>query len=80
MKKVILIILTITSLTVSGQNHLFGVKGGVNITNDKFDDDPIHIETKNTISYIRGLTYEYLLNKHFSIGGRVIIRTAGMEC
>lgn len=77
MKKVILIILTITSLTVSGQNHLFGVKGGVNITNDKFNDDPIHIETNNTISYIRGLTYEYLLNKHFSLGAELLYEQRG---
>lgn len=77
MKKVILIILTITSLTVSGQNHLFGVKGGVNISNDKFNDDPIHFETKNTVSYIRGLTYEYLLNKHFSLGAELLYEQRG---
>ena len=77
MKKLFLIILTIASLTVAGQNHLIGVKGGVNITNVKYNDDPIHIETKNTVSYIRGLTYEYILNKHLSLGAELLYEQRG---
>lgn len=76
MKKLFLVILTITTLSVAGQNHLFGVKGGANITNDKFND-PLHFETKNNVSYIRGLTYEYLLNKHFSLGAELLYDKRG---
>lgn len=77
MKKLFLFIITIASITAAGQNHLIGVKGGVNITNVNFNDDPIPIETKNTISYIRGLTYEYFLSKHFSLGAELLYEHRG---
>jgi len=75
MKKIYLIILTITTLKVAGQNHLVGVKGGANRTN---------ISSSNFISQNNyrtglstGLTYEYLLKKHFSIGADLLYNQRG---
>jgi hypothetical protein len=62
-------------LKVAGQNHLIGVKGGVNSTN---------ITSSNFISQsdsrtgpTAGLTYEFLFKKHFSIGADLIYNQRG---
>lgn len=75
MKNLLLIILTISTLKVVGQNYLIGVKGGVNSTN---------ITSRNFLSqsYSRtgltgGLTYEFLFKKHFSIGADLIYNQRG---
>jgi len=66
MKHIFLIILTITTLKVAGQNHLIGVKGGANWTNITSSNFLNQNEYRTGLS--AGLTYEYLLKKHFSVG------------
>jgi len=65
-----LIILTITTFKVAGQNHLVGVKGGINrtnITSRNFTDQNDYITT-----LFAGLTYEYLFKKHLLVGADLI--------
>jgi hypothetical protein len=77
MKNLLLIILAITSLTVAGQKHLIGVKGGVNITNVSLPN--LSNDTKNRVSYIRGLTYEYLINSSFSLSADLLLDLRGFH-
>ena len=75
MKQIFLIILTITTLKVAGQNHLVGVKGGVNWTNITTSNFVNQHDFRTGIS--AGLTYEYLFKKHFSVGADLIYNQRG---
>ena len=64
MKNLFFLILTISTLKVAGQSNLFGVKGGVsstNITSSNFLG-----QTNSRTGLTVGLTYEFLIKKHFS--------------
>jgi hypothetical protein len=77
MKKLLIVILTVVTLSVAGQKHLIGVKGGVNITNVSLPN--LSNDTKNRVSYIRGLTYEYLLNNSFSLSADLLLDLRGFH-
>lgn len=75
MKNTLLIILTITSLKVIGQNHLVGIKAAGNRTN--ITSENFVSQHDNRLGLSGGLTYEYLLKKHFSIGTDVLYNQRG---
>ena len=75
MKHKLLIILTITTLKVVGQNQFVGVKGGVNMTN--ITSSNFLSKTESRIGLTAGLTYEYLFKKDFSIGADLIYNQRG---
>lgn len=78
MKKIFLVILTITSLSVAGQNYLIGWKGGANFTNVSYNNT-LSSSQNNRVSFVRGFTYEYLLNKHFSLGADLLYDQRGWK-
>lgn len=75
MKNTLLIILAISTLKVAGQNHFLGVKGGANSTNIT----SINFSSQNDArtGLTAGLTYEFLIKKHFSIGADLIYNQRG---
>jgi hypothetical protein len=75
MKNLLLIILTISTLKVVGQNHLIGVKGGVNSTNITSSNYLSQSDSRTGLT--AGLTYEFLFKKHFSIGADLIYNQRG---
>ena len=65
MRKILTALILISTVPVFGQNHLVGLKGGINWTN---------VNSSNFISnndyragFNGGLTYEYRLNSHFNL-------------
>ena len=77
MKRLFLIILTLTTLKVAGQNHLIGVRGGVNATN--VTSSNFISQRDSRIGLTAGLTYEFLLKKHFTIGADFIYNQRGFK-
>jgi len=75
MKNILLIILTIATLNVAGQNHFIGLKGGVNSTN--ITSSNFLSQTESRTGLTAGLTYEYLFKKHFSVGADLIYNQRG---
>ncbi len=75
MKNIFLFILTISTLKVAGQNHFIGVKGGANSTN--ITSSNFLSQTDSRTGLAAGLTYEFLINKHFSIGSDLIYNQRG---
>lgn len=75
MKNIFLFILTISALKVAGQNHLIGVKGGVNSTN--ITSSNFLSQNNSRTGLTAGLTYEFLIKKHFSIGADLIYNQRG---
>jgi len=74
-KNIILFILTISTLKVAGQNHFLGVKGGANSTN--ITSSNFFSQNDSRTGLTVGLTYECLINKHFSIGADLIYNQRG---
>lgn len=74
MKNIVLLILTITTLKVAGQNHFVGLKGGANLTNISSTFVSQH---DNRTGIYTGLTYDYLLKKHFSVSADLIYNQRG---
>jgi len=74
MKTILIIILALTTLKGAAQNHLIGVKSGANRTNviSDFSD-----QTDHRLGVSGGITYEYFLNKRFSIGADLIYNQRG---
>jgi hypothetical protein len=77
MKRILLIILTITTLKVAGQSQFIGVIGGVNLTNTTSDFFLNQPDSRTGLT--AGLTYEYLLKKHFSVGADLIYNQRGFS-
>lgn len=75
MKNILLIILTIATLKVAGQNHFIGLKGGVNSTN--ITSSNFLSQTDSRTGLTAGLTYEYFFKKHFSVGADLIYNQRG---
>jgi len=72
MRTISLLFLTITTITVSGQNHLLGVKGGVNWANIAADKSSnIRSDYSYKAGLAIGLTYDFLFKKHFSTGADI---------
>ena len=75
MKKIIILLLTLTAINVAGQNNLIGIKGGINWTNISLSPPSDIINCRTGLN--SGLTYEYLLNTHFSLGADLIYNQRG---
>lgn len=75
MKFILISILTISILKVAGQNHLIGVKGGFNSTN--ITSSNFLSQSLSRTGLTAGLTYEFLIKKHFSIGADFIYNQCG---
>jgi hypothetical protein len=76
MKNIFIIILTISTLKVAGQNHLIGVKVGANSTN--ITSTNFISETDSRSGLAAGLSYEFLIKRHFSIGADFIYNQRGV--
>lgn len=74
MRRVLLLILMISTGYVFGQNHLVGIKSGINVTN-------VHSnymsEQQFRPGFVGGITYEYQLSKKFNIGLDLIYAQTG---
>lgn len=77
MKNIFLIILTVTTLKVAGQNHLVGIKGGGNWTNITSSNFVTQLDYRTGLS--AGLIYEYLFKKHFSVGADLVYNQRGFK-
>jgi hypothetical protein len=75
MRNLLLIILTISTLKVAGQNHLIGVKGGANSTNITSSNFLSKSDSRTGLT--AGLTYEFLFKNHYSIGADLIYNQRG---
>ena len=77
MKKIFLLFLILTAITVNGQNHFLGVKSGVNYTNITAKD---FIDDRNFRTGLNiGITYDYFFKRHFSIGADVVYNQRGFR-
>lgn len=56
----------ISTIPVFGQNHLIGLKGGINWTN--VNSSNFISNNDNRTGFNGGLTYEYRFNNHFNLG------------
>ena len=65
MKKIILSIVTITSLNAFSQDFSFGAKAGANMNLDKFDEE-------NSIGFYAGGLAEYHLNQKMSVQAELL--------
>lgn len=77
MKIFITIILSIVSLNVLGQNHLFGLKGGLNLTN--ISSSNFMNDTDSRTGFSGGLSYEYILDNRVSFGADIIFNQRGFS-
>jgi hypothetical protein len=65
MKKFLLLLLTITTLTVNGQYSLLGLKGGGKLSNTT---SSIFKDHNNRTGIVIGLTFDYIIKNNFSAG------------
>lgn len=66
MRKIIAILILISTITASGQNHFIGVKSGINWTSVN-SDYSLNNSNKRT-GFSGGLTYQFKINNSFSLG------------
>ncbi len=66
MRKLIIVLILISTIPVFGQNHLIGLKGGINWTN--VNSSNFISNNDNRTGFNGGLTYEYRFNNHFNLG------------
>lgn len=74
MKRIFLVLLALTAITVNAQNHLIGMKGGVNCSN--ISNSP-RVDFNFKIGFAGGLTYDFLFKKYFSTGIDLIYEQDG---
>lgn len=78
MKRVIIIIIiTIISVSVNGQNHFLGIKGGVNWANISESDFIDNTDYRTGLAV--GVTYDYNFKKYFSTGIDIIYDQRGFR-
>ncbi len=66
MRKLITVLILISTIPVLGQNHILGLRSGISTTNVNSSN---YITGDNDrIGFVGGLTYEYQLNNRFNIG------------
>jgi hypothetical protein len=73
MKTPILIMLALISIQAGGQNHFIGIKGGSSWTNNTTNHFTQYASYTNPdkkfrVGFSGGITYDYILNKNFSLG------------
>jgi len=77
MRKILLLFLTAITITVNGQNHLLGVKGGANWTNVTASNFLNDKDFRTGLAI--GLTYDFLFKKYFSAGADIIYNQRGLR-
>ena len=75
MKNIFLLFLTLTTISVYGQNHFLGVKGGANWTEVTANNFPKDRNYRTGLAI--GITYDYLFKKHFSASADIIYNQRG---
>ncbi len=78
MKKIVLFLFITNFSTLYAQQHLIGIKGGINWANINLPttlSDLVLHESKT--GFIGGLTYEYLFKKYFSLSADVLYAQYG---
>ena len=76
MKNIILAItLTLATLTVAGQNHSVGIKGGASWSNVSSKNFPRQNDSRQGIT--GGFTYEYIFPKRVTVGADLIYSQRG---
>jgi hypothetical protein len=72
--KIMRIIITVLTIVISiptfGQNHFFGLKGGINWTN--VNSSNFISGNDNRTGFNGGLTYQYFLNERFNLGTELL--------
>lgn len=66
MRKILIVIISLSSLPVFGQNHFVGLKNGINWAN--VNSSNFLNDNDNRRGYTGGLTYQYSLNEKFNLG------------
>jgi hypothetical protein len=66
MKKIFIALFLISSIPLFGQNHVIGLKGGINLTN--VNSSIFKDNNDNRTGFNCGLTYEYRLKNNIYIG------------
>jgi len=77
MRNIFLFFLALTTITVNGQNHLFGVKGGAGANWTEVTATNFLKDRNYRTGMAIGLTYDYLFKKHFSAGVDIIYNQRG---
>lgn len=75
MKKIFLIILTISTLNAAGHNHWIGLKGGVNLGNAISRN--FLSQNGSRTGLVAGMTYEHLFKNQVSVGADLIYNQRG---
>lgn len=76
MKKILLGLFIFITVTVSGQNHLVGVKTGCNWSNTVNSNFG---KTNFKPGFSGGLTYDYLFKSYFSTGADILFENRGFK-
>lgn len=76
-RKIIIILILISTNPVFGQNHHIGLKGGCNLTNEYLNNDIR--DKRNRTGFNCGLTYEYQINNRFNFGLDLLYFQKGFE-
>ncbi len=76
MKDAILVFFLTVSLSATGQTHLIGLKGGVNLTN--INSDAVR-HTDPRTGFSCGLSYEYFFKEKFSMSTDIIYSQLGFS-
>lgn len=77
MKNILLITFVITSLGLTAQMHLIGLKGGVNFANISATN--FSKSMANPLGLSGGVTYDYLINSYLSVGIDVLYQQRGFQ-
>jgi len=75
-KNVFLLLFTLATLTVNGQNHLIGVTGSVNWTNVTANNN-FASDLNYRTGFAAGFSYDYIFKKNFIIGADILYNQRG---
>lgn len=79
MKHIAIIILVFSGLHAAAQKHEIGVRGGLNIAGHTMPEAIITLDDAVFPRMTAGISYEYLLNEHFSIGVDALYNQRGTK-
>jgi len=74
-KRILVLLLTFTTITVNGQNHFIGVESGVNFTNVAAKSFVDGRDFRTSLPL--GITYEYIFKSGFSVGADIVYNQRG---
>jgi hypothetical protein len=77
MRKIIAFLSVLCTIPAFGQNHVIGLKGGINWTNVISDNFLSDNEYRN--GFVSGLTYEYEFKRKFQIGLDLVYSQKGFK-